>query len=150
MLSALLLFALVTSPHRAAGGCPPAGFEHVGYVSDEVAATLATELQHQLGQGGAGWGGPAGLEGRPEEVSLDLYVQPDGKVAGICVVSGERHVVAAVTRDIAHLTLNGPRERLIVPLNFKIVWQSSSSGAYVGMITEFNLYGLKVSAAARP
>jgi len=151
MFGALMLFALAASSTTPTRPCPPAGFENVKYVSDQVAATLAAEMQHHLQlDGGEGWGGPAGMEGRPAEVNLDLYLQPDGEVAAICVVSGERHVVAAVARDLAPLKLAAPRERLIVPLNVKLIWRSSSLwGPFDGIISEFTAYQLKVSAAER-
>jgi hypothetical protein len=148
MFSALLLFALsVTSPAKDRP-CPPAGFEHVGYASEQVAATLAAELQHQLRLfGDRGWGGPAGMVGRPASVDLDLYIRPDGAVAAACVVSGEHHVVTEVAGALAALKVNGPRERLIVPLKIQLIWRSGKGD--LGL-TEFSLYELKVDAAQRP
>jgi hypothetical protein len=148
MFSALLLFALAaTSPATAGRPCPPPGFEQVGYASDQVATTLAAEIDHQLRIGGndSGWGGPAGMVGRPTAVNLDLYLQPDGKVAALCVVSGERHAIAAVAKDFAPLKLVAPRERLIVPLNVQFIWRSGGAGEVI----EFNYYELKVDVAPR-
>ncbi|HEX3583313.1 MAG TPA: hypothetical protein VH087_16205 [Thermoanaerobaculia bacterium] len=148
MFSALLLFALTASTTSAHRLCPPAGFEHVEYASEQVAETLAAELQHRLGLfGDHGWDGPAGMEGRPASVDLDLYLQPNGEVAAACVVSGEHHVVAEVARDLALLRLNAPHERLIVPLNIQLVWRSGRAGQD---LTEVSMYALKVSAAERP
>jgi hypothetical protein len=153
MLNLLLMFALAASSPAAsspakARPCPPAGFEHVEYMNEQVAATLATEIEHQLGLfGNQGWGGPAGMVGRPAAADVDLYIQPDGKVAAVCVVSGERHVVAEVARDLALLKVTGPRERLIVPLHIQFIWRSGKGD--LGL-TEFNLYGLKIDVAPRP
>jgi len=148
MLNLLLMFALAASSPAKARPCPPPGFEHVEYVNDEVAATLAAELEHHLRLfGHQGWGGPAGMEGRPASADLDLYIQPDGKIAAICVVSGERHVVAEVARNLTPLKVTAPRERLIVPLNVQLIWRSGKGD--LGL-TEFNLYELKVDVAPRP
>lgn len=149
MFSALLLFALAaSSPATKDRPCPPPGFEHVEYVNDQVATTLATEVQHRLGLfGDYGWGGPARLRGRPEAVDLDLYIQPSGEVAAICVVSGERHVVAHVARDLAPIKLTVPHERLIVPLNIQLIWRSGKGDLD---LTEFNFYALKVGVSPRP
>lgn len=148
MFSLLLLFALSASSQVKDRPCPPAGFGHVGYASEQVATTLAAELQHQLHAfGDIGWGGPARMEGRPASVDLDLYLQPDGAVAAACVVSGERHVVAEVARNLTPLKLNAPHERLIVPLKFQLIWRS---GGFAVDRKEFNSYELKVDVAPRP
>jgi hypothetical protein len=148
MFSALLLFALAASSPAKDRPCPPPGFEHVEYVNDQVAATLAAEIEHQLRLfPDQGWGGPARMEGRPAAVDLDLYIQPDGKVAALCVVSGERHVVAEVARNLAPLKLTAPRERLIVPLNVQVIWRSGTGD--LGL-TEFKFYELKIDVAPRP
>ena len=148
MFSVILLFALAASSPATNRPCPPPGFEHVEYVNDQVATALAAELQYRLNRfGDHGWGGPARMEGRPAEVNLDLYLQPDGEVAAACVVSGERHVVAAVARDFVTLKLNAPRERLIVPLKIDLVWRSGGASQD---LKEFTMYELRVDVAPRP
>ena len=150
MISALLLFALTASTPAAHRPCPPAGFEHAAYANEQVATALAAEIEHRLHVfGDQGWGGPAGMEGRPAAVDLDLYLRPDGSVAAVCVVSGERHVVSAVAKDLAPLKLAAPREMMIVPLKVNLVWRSSSHWTPDGTISEFNAYELSVSAASR-
>ena len=148
MLSALLLFALAASSPAKDPPCPPAGFRNVEYVSGDVAATLARELERQLAaKGDHGWGGPARMEGRPAAVDLDLYVKPDGSSASACVLSGERHVVAQVLGDLVPVKLNAPHEPLVVPLTIKLIWHSGRAGQD---LREFVMYELKVEAAQRP
>jgi hypothetical protein len=148
MLTLILMFALATST-TPTGQCPPAGFEHVAYVTADDATALAAEVQRQIG-GSQIWNGPAGLEARPDAVNLDLYVGPDGKVAAICVISGERHVIAAVSKSLGYVKLH-PGRPVILPLCANLVWRSESRSAGYGDLTaEFTSYDLKVSTAARP
>jgi|GEM_PF-3074818 len=150
MLNLLLMFALASSSTAAGHSCPPPGFEHAGYVSTEDAAALAASVEHQLVLVGDNyWSGPAGMEGRPAAVNLDLYVQANGEVAGVCIVSGERHVIATVARGLALVKLPpmGRLGRSIVPLEVKLAWRSARSGMD---LIEFRGFELKVAAAPRP
>lgn len=144
MFSILLLFALAASSPAKDRPCPPAGFEHVSYVDAHGAAELAPMVQHQLG-GNLYWSGPAGLEARPETVNVDVFIDANGKVAGVCGVSGERHVFAAVAKELMHLKL--PARALILPLNLKLVWHSTRTDQD---LQEFRAYDLEVTPAARP
>lgn len=149
MLTLLLMFALSGSQAPAGHQCPPPGFEHASYPIAQDAAVLAAEVQRQLDHSYLPRIGPAGLEARPDTVNLDLYIGPDG-VASICFISGERHVIAGLSKSLAHVKLHssGP---VIVPLYVNLVWHSENlMAAYGDLTAEFTRYDLKVSAAARP
>ena len=146
MLSVILLFALAASSPASDRPCPPAGFEHAGYVNPEEAASLVAAVQRQLSLRDHPWAGRAGMEGRPASVNLDLYVQPDGKVAGVCVISGEHRVFAAVAEDLKQVNLRTKRS-FILPLDVKIIWRSTRTDLD---LQEFRSYDLKVTAAERP
>lgn len=150
MLTALLLFALTTSSGKGERICPPAGFEHVRYATGDEEAELVEEAQHQLSQyeqhhGGRHWSGPAGMEGRPVKVDLDLYVRPNGESAAVCIVAGERKVSAAVAEGLADMKLT-TTGAVILRLNVKFVWRSEHN---VGGLSEFSGYELKVTPSQR-
>src|ERR1043165_4799008 len=117
MLALLLMFALGKTSHAADRPCPPAGFEPAAYVRAHDAEAPQPGIERQLAVLADNyWNGPAGKEGRPASLNVDLYVQPNGDVAAVCVVSGERHVIAAVAKSLAQVKLppmgrQGPARR---------------------------------------